>query len=113
MIFLFLLLSFEHIFTVPSVKQLSTSDALFGIYPDKSVDVLWNPASISKLNQYSLDFIRLKYVYDDFRAYRTLFPLMHKNKFSLGGVIFLAENNLYSPIRTLNEHNRGELFFIQ
>ncbi|MDD5529628.1 MAG: hypothetical protein PHX21_06310 [bacterium] len=111
MIFLCLILSFEHIFTIPSVKQLSTSDALFGVYPDKNVDVLWNPVFISNLNQYSLDFIRLKYVYDNFCAHRTLFPLMHKNKFSLGGVIFLAEENLYSPLRTLHEHNRGELFF--
>lgn len=98
----------EHLFTVPSVYQTATSYELFGIYPDASVDALWNPACVKELKKYWLDFLRLRYEYDDFIAYRTLFPI-HKGKISMGGMIFLAEEHLYSDWE-LHEHNRGELF---
>ncbi len=108
MLFL-LFLSLEHIFTFPSVKQQATSYTLFGIYPDSSINAIWNPASVLDVNKYWLDLLRLKEHYRDFVAYRTIFPIINTNKTCLGGMVSLSEE---APRRNeLHEHNRGEIFF--
>lgn len=112
MIFL-VFLFWGHIFTFPSVKQRATSDALFGLYPDSTINPIWNPASIFDVNKYWLDLLRLKKLYNYFKGYRTIFPIIHNNKLCLGGMVLLSEESpdpFDAPL-LLYEYSRGEVFF--